>query len=85
VDRALNDAFAAMADEQRQTAAQKLKSLMRGAVDSHRQGLRQDRWTRREVTGAIATVEMQNGVRLPSRAIETEWRRQREEIDRHGC
>lgn len=82
VDRALKEAFVAMAQEQDLTAAQILRRLMREAVEDHRATAAHEEWMAREIEAAIHEADLADAPRLSNEAVEDDWERQREEINR---
>jgi hypothetical protein len=82
VERALREAFVAMAEEQDLTAAQILRRLMREAVDQYREAAAHEKWTRSEIGAAMDIADSPSAPRLSSAAVEDEWELHREEIKR---
>jgi len=82
VDRALKEAFVAMAEEQDLSAAQVLRKMMRDALEEHRQAAAHDRWTRRHIKASMHDADVPQTRRLAGEAVEGEWERMKEEIKR---
>lgn len=82
VERALREAFVAMAEEQDLTAAQILRRLMREAVEEYREAAAHENWTRGEIGAAMDNADSTDALRLSSDAVEKEWNLQKQEIRR---
>jgi hypothetical protein len=80
VDSALKEAFTAMAEKQDLSAAQLLRTMMREAVEKHRQAAAHERWLQREIEDAMHETGKPRSASMSNEAIEAEWRRDQDHI-----
>ena len=85
VDSELKAAFAEVAAEREQTAAQLLRVLMKDVVRQADESREHDAWFRGEVQHALGEAADSGVARVPHDEVVSSWRQQRAELEGRGA